>query len=251
MGTTPTYGFPFPDDTDLVIQAPQQFEDLADDVAAGLTEASSNASLLTTGTVPLARIPNLPASQTTSGTFADARIPNLNASKITAGVLDIARIPNAAKAGIGSNVVQTVKTDVFTTTSASFVTVTGLTATITPTSATAKILIIAQVAYSTSQDNAGQYRLAGGNAGTYIGDAAGTRTRAVFGGRQNVDANKFTTTSDSIVYLDSPGTASAVTYEVQCRAAVGLAVMNRDFENDDSAQRVRGASSITVIEVAA
>jgi|GEM_PF-1022718 len=38
---------------------------------------------ITSGTVPLARLPNIPASQTTSGTFDVARIPNLTASKIT------------------------------------------------------------------------------------------------------------------------------------------------------------------------
>jgi hypothetical protein len=60
MGTTPIYSFPFPDDTDLVIQAPQQFENLADAVELSLSTvetASKNASNLTSGTVPFARVP--------------------------------------------------------------------------------------------------------------------------------------------------------------------------------------------------
>ena len=70
-----------------------------------------SAALLTSGTVPLARISNisdsqiasdalisasklneLPASKITSGTFADARIPNLAASKITSGTIPSARL---------------------------------------------------------------------------------------------------------------------------------------------------------------
>jgi hypothetical protein len=77
MGATPIYAFPFPDDTDLVVQAPQQFENLADAVETTVNTVETNskvASNLTSGTVPLARVPNLPASQITSGTFPAARI---------------------------------------------------------------------------------------------------------------------------------------------------------------------------------
>ena len=70
-----------------------------------------SANLLTSGTVPLARISglttsniasdaaiqasqlgSLPASQITSGTFSAARIPNLDASKITSGTVNNARL---------------------------------------------------------------------------------------------------------------------------------------------------------------
>ena len=49
---------------------------------------------ITSGTVPLARLPNLPASQTNSGTFDAARIPALDASKVSTGAFDPARIPS-------------------------------------------------------------------------------------------------------------------------------------------------------------
>ena len=45
-----------------------------------------------TSDIPLAKIPDLPASQTTSGTFATARIPDLAASKTTSGVFGTARL---------------------------------------------------------------------------------------------------------------------------------------------------------------
>ena len=95
MGSTPKFGFPFPDDTDLVIQAPQQFENLADAVETkvdqvetdlGTVEANSKlASNVIDGTFALARIPLLPASQTNQGTFAVDRIPTLPGSKIANG----------------------------------------------------------------------------------------------------------------------------------------------------------------------
>jgi microcystin-dependent protein len=49
---------------------------------------------ITSGTVPLARLPNLPATQTNSGTFDAARIPALDASKVSTGAFDPARIPS-------------------------------------------------------------------------------------------------------------------------------------------------------------
>ena len=60
------------------------------------------ASVITSGTFAIARIPSLPASQTTSGEFAVARIPNLSAGKVTSGTLGTARIPNLAASKITS-----------------------------------------------------------------------------------------------------------------------------------------------------
>jgi hypothetical protein len=157
----------------------------------------------------------------------------------------------AGPEGIGPNVVQTVKTDTFTTTSTSFVDITGLTVSITPSSATSKILVIAQVTYGMSNAQGyGAFRLAGGNSGDFIGDSDGSRVRAVFGGSSNVNLTALTMSSP-IVYLDSPGVSTAVTYRVEVRqTGSGSVFVNRSTDDGDEAGRVRGASSITVIEVA-
>ena len=162
----------------------------------------------------------------------------------------------AAIAGIGSNVVSTAKTDVFTTTSTSFTAVTGLTATITPTSATAKVLVVVQIGWGHNVTNPGAvaWRLTGGNAANYIADTAGSRTRAVFGGVTTSTWGPGNYISPgSIVYLDSPATTSATTYGVEVRspAAAAVFVNQNTFVDTDSADTARGASSITVIEVAA
>lgn len=63
-----------------------------------------DAAKITTGTLSADRIPGLAASKITSGTLADARIPGLAASKITSGAFDTARIPNLPASKITSGI---------------------------------------------------------------------------------------------------------------------------------------------------
>ena len=157
----------------------------------------------------------------------------------------------AGNAGIGSNVVQTVKTDTFTTTSSTFVDVTGLTATITPTTASSKILVVAQITASAS--GVVFLKIAGGNSAAYVGDAAGSRIRTVAFLQSTGDRVDASAYAQTIVYLDSPSTTSPTTYSAQVALNSGgtLAVVNRSQFDTDNTTYGRGASSITVIEVAA
>ena len=161
----------------------------------------------------------------------------------------------AGNAGIGSNVVQTVKTDVFSTTSSSYTDITGLTATITPSSATSKILVVAQMSVGISEtDGATVYlRLNGGNSSDYVGDTAGSRTRAAGMIRhQNADLYAAAVTQNIVLaYLDSPSSASAVTYAAQIFRSNGTAYINRAGQDADAAEQARLSSSITLIEVEA
>jgi len=158
----------------------------------------------------------------------------------------------AGNAGIGSNVVQTVKTDAFTSTSATYTTVTGLSVTITPTTDTSKILVIAQITHGmNSNAGYGAFQVVRGATDIYRGGAAGTTVQGVFGGYTQANLTNVST-SGSIVFLDSPGTDSAVTYNVQARTVFsGNVRINTPTQTDDGTSSVRGASSITVIEVAA
>ena len=145
-------------------------------------------------------------------------------------------------------VVSTAKTDTFSTTSTSFTDVTGLTVSITPAAATSKVLIIAQVALS-SNANGTSLRVNGGNATNYVGDASGSRIQAIIGGSSMAIAGF--QDAMTLVYLDSPATTSSTTYAVQIRVASSTAYINRSDTDVDSADFARGASSITVVEVAA
>jgi len=157
-------------------------------------------------------------------------------------------------AGVIKQVVQTVKTDSFTTTNTSYTAVTGYTATITPEANTHKILILASFVFgidSGTADHGGHARLTGGNAGTYIGDAASSRERA---------ANSRTITfgtgrapgPSTLIYLDSPNTTSPVTYGLEIRRQLGtLVFFGRSGIDTNNANFGRTPASLTLIEVQA
>jgi len=166
-------------------------------------------------------------------------------------------LDDAGNAGIGTNVVSATKTSVFTTTSSTPTNVTGLSATITPTSDTSKILIIANLFLSlanTGGDQSPFARLARGATGIYIGDASSNRTQAstmayVAPGSTSIELYGYTT---SMMYLDSPATTSATTYNVQVWRTGGGTVKVGSLSSDqDNDAHGRMPASITVIEVAA
>jgi hypothetical protein len=179
-------------------------------------------------------------------------LPNATGPFALESYVDAAVAAIPAIAGIGSNVVQAVKTDTFTTASTSYTNVTGLSVTITPSSATAKVLLIAQVALG--GEPSGFLAFSGGNTSGYIGDAASNRIQVVgFHGVDEPDLRtRYGAEMVSMVFLDSPATASATTYNVQARArSAGLTTINRTWADSDSNTVARMASSFTVIEVAA
>jgi len=158
----------------------------------------------------------------------------------------------AAWATVGpasSGVVQvksTFKSDTFTTTSTSFVDVTGLSISITPTSASNKILVL--VTANLSQINTAVMfgRLVRGSTDIAIGDAAGSRTRTTL----NMYANAGIATTAQMTFLDSPATTSATTYKLQIALnAASTGYVNRNETDTDAAAQSRTVSTITVMEV--
>jgi hypothetical protein len=151
-------------------------------------------------------------------------------------------------------VLSTAKLDTFTTTSTSYTGITGLTRSITPSSATSKVLVMVQLSFGfpNSANNYGSFRLTGGNAGTYKGATPGSRRDAVFGGHLDGTQLAPAMFSASIVYLDSPATTSAVTYGVECITRTsGVISINTTQKDENNDVFTRGASSITVMEVTA
>lgn len=139
------------------------------------------------------------------------------------------------------------KTDTFTTSSTSYVDVTGLSVSITPTSASNKVFIIATTTGSGSAGtNIAYLQLVRDSTALALGDAAGSRSQAT-GGFAALGTNN--QSSPSMSYLDSPATTSATTYKVQMRVHAGTGFLNRS-ETDTSASNFgRYSSSITVFEV--
>lgn len=151
---------------------------------------------------------------------------------------------------VASGVVQVksaTKTDTFTTTSTSYVDVTGLSVSITPTSASNKVFIIATTTGSgTSGINIAYLQLVRDSTALALGDAAGSRSQATAGFAALGSNNQ---SSPSMSYLDSPATTSATTYKVQMRVHAGTGYLNRSETDTNGTNFGRYSSSITVFEV--
>jgi hypothetical protein len=150
---------------------------------------------------------------------------------VTNGVIEKAALPS----GSILQVLQTVQPLEFSTTSASYVEVTGVTATITPRAVSSKILVICDgIASSTSGVSAvflqlfrGATGLTGSSSLQYYNDASA-------GG------------SFSITFLDSPSTASSITYGLRAQVSSGITARVGDIGNGALELPTR----ITVMEVA-
>ena len=162
----------------------------------------------------------------------------------------------AGNAGIGSNVVQTVKTNTFSTTSTSPTNVTGLSVTITPTSASSKVLLLATLQVGAGNGNIAQsvfVRFTGGNSATFVGDASGSRNRAVhFGTSGNEDFIPWRMgVPVNPTFLDAPNTTDPVTYQMQIWVNTSIGYVGRSAFDTNSTQMARTPSSLIAIEVAA
>ena len=156
-------------------------------------------------------------------------------------------------------VVNTVKTDTFSTASTSFTVVTGLTATITPRFNDSKILIIASVHFSEdAQAESASFALGkdGSVIDAFTADAAGNRQRAAMHGFPSDGAASDTENgmfSSTVTCLDSPASTDEITYSVMMRTANGNTMyVNRTKEDrDTSSYDPRVISTLTLMEIAA
>jgi len=163
----------------------------------------------------------------------------------------------SAFVGVGQGkilqVVSTTKTDTFTTTSATYTAVTGLSASITPSSTSSKVLVTANFTLSNTVGlNTGQggafAQLIRGATPLYLGDSSSSRIQASAGGGIESSTD---ITNATIVFLDSPNTTSATTYQIEVRRGGGnTVVVGRSGADTDTANNGRFPSSITVMEVA-
>lgn len=71
-------------------------------IGSGADLTDLNAGNLSSGTVPLARLPGLPASQITSGTISQNRLTSLNANSLVSGTVPLARLPGLPASQITS-----------------------------------------------------------------------------------------------------------------------------------------------------
>jgi len=146
--------------------------------------------------------------------------------------------------------VSTTKTSVFDTTSTSLTDITGLSVSITPSSASSKILVMATLMVSGT--NYEHYlQLVRGSTAIAQADAAGSRpvsTLTTYG----YTGQTWESRSAAMSFLDSPSTTSSTTYKVQVKVQSGGSFkLNRTERDTDSASNDgRGVSTITLMEIA-
>jgi hypothetical protein len=155
-------------------------------------------------------------------------------------------VADALPLGLGPNVAQGVRTAAYTSSSTSFVTVTDLTVSLTPSSATSKVLVLVQLNWCVSA--AGTDALAQVlRDSTVIGSSSGQTTN-VWSAISGTSPLGNPIHMSNFMWLDSPNTDLAITYAVQTRSSSsGAHYVNRRAAADDFG----GSSTITAIEVAA
>jgi hypothetical protein len=155
-------------------------------------------------------------------------------------------------------VINAIKTDTFSSTDINFADITGLSASITPASASNKILVVVSLGLVAGGNiYTSGFRIVRNSTAIFVGDSAGSRPQATF--------RVMTHTGDnhgpgglSFTGLDSPTTTSSVTYklQVQCQGTSnpGTATyINRTPSDTNTSESYGGrtASTITLMEVAA
>ena len=197
--------------------------------------------------------------QDTSGN----NIINENAGTVTIGKAGnttniVGTLQNDGAALVTGKVLQVVsvaKTDTFSTTSTSFVDVTGLTLNITPSSTSSKILVIPNLNIGSSTDNHIALTLFRGTTAIGIGDTASNRPRASFTGSNLTQGSTYTWNMQtaSFNFLDSPNTTSATTYSVKVggNGSTTIYVNRSGRDRDITTEDGRYASTITLMEILA
>jgi len=173
-----------------------------------------------------------------TGVFTVAS-PNSNVDRVLTLPDESGTVDTLQRSGNVIQVISATITDKLSTTSTSYVDVTGLTVSITPSRSSNKILILGSVNYSVSLTTQNTFiRLV--RDGLSIGNGADD---ICFGGRMGTTAGVQT---GSINYYDSPATTSTVVYKFQFR----------NFTSSTSRINQRGdtgggySSHITVMEIA-
>ena len=157
-----------------------------------------------------------------------------------------------APAGTVLQVVSATKTDndSYSLATGSLSDVTGLSVTLTPTSASSKFLVIFTVHLGCSATTSNPYVVLDRNGSNILlGNSTGSRTRATATAGYMASSD-YTLSSVSQNYLDSPATTSAVTYKIRVGGfSSRIYFLNRT--NVDNAEGNTSTSSITVMEIAA
>jgi hypothetical protein len=168
----------------------------------------------------------------------------ITAAKIASGAITASNVP------VGSvlQVVQTVKTDTYSAAPGnSWVDITGLSVSITPSSASNKVMIFLSVHGSTG--NLSYIRLLRDSTAVGVGETSGSRVSCTVGNFSHAgDTNRCYEWGTN--FLDSPATTSAITYKLQvfCETS-NTFFLNRSTGDQNNVVGFRPISQITAMEI--
>ena len=200
----------------------------------------------------------MPLSQIVSASIENASIAIVDLSATgTPSSTTFLRGDNTWAVPSGGGVLQVLqgfKTDTFSTTSTSLQDVSGLSVTITPTSSSSKFLIMVNMTFLNTLF-VGPVALIRNGTEIGLADAAGVRPRNfLYYSNSTNSATDGQWVRNSMDYLDSPATSSAITYKIQASARAdaqgGTMYINRSLADRNTVSYdARGVSSIVVMEV--
>ena len=150
-----------------------------------------------------------------------------------------------------AQVVQTTKTDTFSSSSTSLTDITGFSVAITPSATSSKVLVVVNVGMLANNQASGTMIALLRDSTNLISSSAGGSADTLnawnSGGGGGMDDNGRKFHSPNISFLDSPSSSSSLTYKCQMVVNGGTGYFNRWEVNNDMA----AVSTITVMEVLA
>ena len=131
-----------------------------------------------------------------------------------------------------------------------------MTANITPSATSSKVLVIASISGQRGKTNStvGGFTIARGGTNLIVPDSPGNRTPVFVWGYGSDDTNhSFNMEVYHYTFLDSPNTTSEQTYAVRAKNQYGSSTIyvNRAENIENSGDRPQGVSSIILMEIGA
>ena len=147
-------------------------------------------------------------------------------------------------------VLQTVKSDTYTTTNTSYEDIPNFFCSITPKYNTSKILVVVDIGALTPISGGSTWtRLLRGATEIYSGDGASGTLNQIYDGGASTGDHYFGSFHHTSLYLDSPSTISSTTYKVQIKSGGAYTSCFNRNAYDSGTYGGRTASSITLMEI--